>query len=211
MKVASYFKSKTKKLRRKIAQRLVPKMYDCWLRGVIKERQMIRFLETHFEGRKGLVGIEIGVYEGSNALSILNELPMKRLYLIDPYVKYEETPDQSDYSGAEDLAKERFSKFPQVIFIKKYSSEAISHIPEQVDFVYIDGNHLYDYVKSDIQLYFNVTKVGGIIGGHDYATDNQEDELIKKYCMDVSRAVDEFVKKNNLKLFTKEEDWWLVK
>ena len=39
-------------------------------------------------GKKALVGAEIGVYEGAHALGLLNNLDIKKLYLIDPYTTY---------------------------------------------------------------------------------------------------------------------------
>jgi hypothetical protein len=41
----------------------------------------------------------------------------------------------------------------RVSVLKKFSSEAVSIIEdESLDFVFIDGNHLYEYVKEDIEL-----------------------------------------------------------
>ena len=59
--------------------------------------------------------------------------------------------------------------------------------PESVDFVYIDANHSYTYVRDDIQTWLPKVKKGGIIGGHDYDWSDAEfgDELA------VKRAVDE--------------------
>ena len=47
------------------------------------------------------------------------------------------------------------------------SEDAVDDIPEKLDFVYIDGNHAYEYVKKDIGLYYPKLKKGGVIGGHD--------------------------------------------
>ena len=37
-----------------------------------------------------------------------------------------------------------------------------------IDFIYIDGNHQYDFVKKDLEDYVPKVKVGGVIAGHDY-------------------------------------------
>jgi predicted O-methyltransferase YrrM len=39
--------------------------------------------------------------------------------------------------------------------------------PEGIDCLFIDGNHLYDYVKNDFVLYGELVKPGGIIVMHD--------------------------------------------
>jgi cephalosporin hydroxylase len=39
-----------------------------------------------------------------------------------------------------------------------------------LDFVFIDANHIYDFVKNDILSWLPKVKKGGYIGGHDYTT-----------------------------------------
>jgi predicted O-methyltransferase YrrM len=69
---------------------------------------------------------------------------------------------------------------------------------ETIDMVYIDADHSYASVKADILAWSDKVKVGGLIAGHDY-------------CMeDVSRAVDEIFKKENIRYF-KDSSWAFVK
>ena len=37
-----------------------------------------------------------------------------------------------------------------------------------LDFVYIDGNHAYDFVKQDMEMWWPKLKKGGLFCGHDY-------------------------------------------
>jgi len=53
--------------------------------------------------------------------------------------------------------------------------------------VYIDGNHLYEFVKSDLELYYHKVRSGGYIAGDDY-------EIGGWWKSGVKLAVDEFVK-----------------
>ena len=56
-----------------------------------------------------------------------------------------------------------------VELIKSDSCDAASLFEnESVDFVFIDGNHWYDYVKKDIEAWLPKIKKGGMISGHDY-------------------------------------------
>ena len=48
---------------------------------------MIEFIYNRNNDDSDLVGAEIGTYQGDNALSILSVFPMRRLFLIDPYLK----------------------------------------------------------------------------------------------------------------------------
>lgn len=66
-------------------------------------------------GNKELTGIEIGTFKGENAKEILKHMNIKRLYLIDPYKKYDEY--SKEWQNSEDLnkikldVKEKMSKF----------------------------------------------------------------------------------------------------
>jgi len=83
------------------------------------------------------------------------------------------------------------------------SEDAVDHIPDNLDMVYIDGNHAYEYVKKDIELYYPKVKAGGIIGGHDIEGNSLGE--------DVRRAVFEFAQKNNLSVHVEKPDWWILK
>jgi hypothetical protein len=138
-------------------------------------RPMINYIKSN--GKQNLVGAEIGVYKGINALSILQELPIDKLYLIDPYVLYEDWHKAASYKDMElnnpdtiyNEAILRLSDYSnKITFIKHTSSQSKDLIPDNLDFVYIDGNHESQYVYEDIINYYPKIKEGGIIGGHDY-------------------------------------------
>ena len=154
------------------------------------------------KGRSHLIGVEIGVHYGNNARAMLSSLSIDTLYLIDPYLPYYEKGRIRVIDDIEKAMHSRLRSFRrQCRFIKKTSSEAVDDVPNNLDFVYIDGNHSHPYVDDDIQLYYPKVKPGGVLGGHDYHNDWQE----------VMEAVDSFVQKNGLKLFHSEADWWIIK
>lgn len=95
--------------------------------------------------------------------------------MIDPYLAYKgykesQVPNYGKgISKKKEIAKKILKKYKdKVVWIYAFSEKAISEIKEQVDFVYIDGNHEYAFVKKDIELYYPKVKIGGIIGGDDY-------------------------------------------
>jgi hypothetical protein len=67
------------------------------------------------------------------------------------------------------------------------SLEQVKSITPELDFLFIDGNHMYEYVKKDFEMYSPLVKKGGIIALHDIA-ENEEggvfnywNELKKNY------------------------------
>ena len=117
-------------------------------------RPMMVFAKKHFAGRQDLRGIEIGVEKADKSLSILRELPIERLFLIDPYIPYEDALGHADYSADYAIAHTKLAEYPQIVWWQKTSESAIREFQneEAVDLVYIDGNHSYESVKKDCSI-----------------------------------------------------------
>jgi hypothetical protein len=163
---------------------------------------MTRYIKENYKATD-LIGVEIGVANGINAFTMLKNLPIKKLYLVDPYEPWLDTDsgEMQFVAEHEKICYRRLSPFKdKTVFIKKYSDAAVNDIQEYVDFVYIDGDHDYDFVKKDINSYYPKVKQGGILGGHDFWGSYKG----------VVLAVLDFVKENNLELHTNECDWWVV-
>ncbi len=179
--------------------------------GIVRTfpRHSIRFAKKYFKN-KPITAIEIGTDRGYNAKDILKRLNVRRIYLIDPYEEYgdylnsEENKTKKHLSNAEKVAKKGLSKYKnKVIWIKNFSDNAIKKIKEKVDFVYVDGNHEYEYVKRDIKNYWPLIKKGGILAGHDITHD--------KFNRNIFRAIKEFSDKAKIIPYISRTDWWIVK
>lgn len=128
-------------------------------------------LPEFVKSRGGKVAVEIGVFEGKYT-EVLARSGL-RVYGVDPWLVYEDygTPDYAS------VAEKRYQKtlrrlapYPNVTIYRETSMEALKHFDdESVDFVYIDGNHLFKYVAEDIWEWWKKVKKGGIVAGHDYA------------------------------------------
>ena len=160
-------------------------------------RPMIGYIKEHYP--YGLIGVEIGVNDGRNAERILTRLPITHLYGIDPYIPYTNYRETRNYDKSYTSACNRLASFPNQTFIIKKSEDAINDIPDNIDFVYIDGNHDYDYVLNDIKLYYSKVRHGGIIGGHDI------------WLKSVKDAVTDFANANQLICNISLPDWWIIK
>ncbi len=173
----------------------------------ILPRPSILFIKNK-EEKDSLVGIEIGTFEGDNAESILKTLPIKRLYLVDPYKEYEAYKNDTAFNylrSAELKARKKLRKFNnKIMWVKKNSAEALRDTPNNLDFVYIDGNHSYEFVKEDMKNYYKKLKIGGVLAGHDIENGIELND-------GVTRAFVEFVNENHLKPYILYPDWWIVK
>lgn len=198
-------------------------MKKFWLRKILKPlgynlvqykyRSFVRYMASL--NKKNLVGVEIGVLDGWHALDMMESLSIKKLYLIDPWTEYKGYDEsqanprkaQKAMNGRMNVAKKILKKYGnKVKFIRKFAEHATGDIEDgSLDFLYIDGNHQYEFVKKDIELYYPKVKKGGVIGGDDY-TSSPETEREK---FGVFKAVNEFFKKKKINFY--DTDWWVVK
>jgi len=183
-------------------------------------------------------GAEIGVFKGDFSKEILNKWGGK-LYMIDVWRELgDEYIDASNHKNHSDAYEETMTKIRGLeergIMIRSTSKDCIDLFEdESLDFVFIDANHAYDFVKEDIELWLPKLKKGGIFSGHDYMNldwsqppylENGKDkhiytntfsgQVIYNGIFGVNPAVDEFCENNNYELnFTNEwfGTWWLIK
>lgn len=163
---------------------------------------------------KKLVGAEIGVCGGEHAVSLLKTHDLDRLYLIDPYSMYDDYAeghkhygeDQKPLLDTEASARRLLGDYEsKIVWIKELSSNATKFITDELDFVYIDGNHAESYVMDDIQNYYPLLKSGGVIGGHDFYNGFQVEHD------GVVNAVIEWAVMNGKQLKVELPDWWIEK
>jgi len=113
------------------------------------------------------IGAEIGVDTGRFSKVILDNIKGVKLYLVDSWAQgnYKRTGD--DRCEQTLFRLKAFKE--QITIIKNISTEAVKQVKdESLDFVYIDGDHTFDYVVTDIIEWAKKVKKGGIISGHDY-------------------------------------------
>lgn len=144
-------------------------------------------------------GIEIGVFAGGNALSILNKTDIKLLIGIDPYIMYGKggrpggMESQEDFDCLYPMVMARLES-QRYLHFKTTSDEAFVSLQvafDKFDFVFIDGLHTYNQVKKDLYNYNKIIKKGGAIACHDYNHSGYPG---------VSKAIDEFVIQHRAKI-----------
>lgn len=147
------------------------------------------------------VGAEIGVHEGTYSKELCQANPGLKLYSIDPWKAHEGYRDikkLSTFSNAHEQAVRRLKPYG-CILIRKMSLDAVKDFEDNsLDFVYIDGNHSFDWVMRDIIEWTHKVRKNGIVSGHDYTDDNK---------VGVKDAVDAYAKNHTLRLnITDEQD-----
>jgi hypothetical protein len=111
--------------------------------------------------------IEIGSFVGDSTEIFAQRF--KNVISIDPYIQgydKDDTSSQFDMEVVEAQFLELCKKYDNIVKIKLTSKEAVEHVQQKVDFIYIDGNHQYEIVKEDATLWLPYAK--SFIGGHDY-------------------------------------------
>ena len=169
---------------------------------------------------KNGVGAEIGVAEGVFSAAILASAEPRELHLIDPWSHVEAGPDPLQGSGHLESVDRalggtfappapnaqgdaafagvaaRFEGEPRVRLHRQFSYKAAGSFPDGFfDFVYIDGDHHYEFVLRDLQDFAAKLKPGGLLFGHDFF----EDAFACREHYGVIEAVNAFVKRSDFR------------
>lgn len=154
-----------------------------------------------------VTGAEIGVQTGDYAQLFVKELE-GTIYLIDPWVKWpREVYD--DIANADEAVQENryefvcdFFKGKDVTIIRKTSMQALDKFEDKaLDFVFIDANHAYGFIKDDLNGWWPKLRTNGIMSGHD-----TED------IRGVAKALHEFVEQEKLKYwYTTVNSYFFIK
>jgi hypothetical protein len=148
------------------------------------------------------VGAEIGVWRGDFSARILRAVRPSKLHLIDPWAyqganAYREAwyggklaADQAAMDDVHRRVARRFAREVAAGVVELHrsrSADAAREFPDAYfDWVYVDGDHLYDAVRDDLELFAPKLKAGGLLAGDDYGLPGWWED-------GVTRAVDEFV------------------
>lgn len=145
----------------------------------IEHRNEFGNLLTHY-GLNGK-GVEIGTFKGEFAKTILSNWD-GTLYMVDPWRGLDENYiDSSNHYNHNNVYSECMNNLrgfeDRSFMLRGLSNQLVDLFDDNsLDFVYIDGNHAYEFVKEDIQLWFKKVKEGGLVSGHDYILFNGEKE-----------------------------------
>lgn len=134
-------------------------------------------------------GVEVGTRDGTFAKILCENNPTLALYCVDPWAAYS-TRTQAMMDKFYEEAKLNLSNF-RCNLIRKPSLEAVKNFPDnELDFVFIDGNHIFDHAMRDIIEWSAKVREGGIVAVHDY----------DPFCgSDVIRAVNAYTQAHDIR------------
>lgn len=114
-------------------------------------------------------GAEIGVLAGEYSEILCKNNAGLELFGVDPYKAYSQHRSQKQLDRFKEEARTRLEIYKNYNFIEKSSMEAVKGFEnEELDFVYIDGDHDFLHVTEDITFWSEKVRPGGIVSGHDY-------------------------------------------
>jgi hypothetical protein len=198
------------------------------------EKNRIEFFRELFEQMPNGKGVEVGTFRGEFSRQIVSNWN-GTLYMVDVWRPLgQEYIDASNHvnfgSGLYHDAINNIVGFEDRAIMVRASSTIASDIfaDESLDFVYIDANHAYEFVKEDIAKWWPKVKKGGWLCGHDFLKidwwedkafhDNQIDKHIwtgTHYhgLFGVNPAVEEFCKETGNNAYITNEFFgsWFVK
>lgn len=149
--------------------------------------------------------VEIGLAYGFHMETMLKAFSDVKCYGIDPYIPYDPTDCFNSIGKIDTLlsVKENFDLFSLSVSQRLSKYKNFNHIREtsqtcykqfdneSIDLVFVDGEHTYDAVNSDCNLWWDKIKVGGIMAWDDYSNSSAPG---------TKNAIDEFVKNKKLQL-----------
>jgi len=185
----------------------IAKILPMRLREVNQNRSRVFLLQTM---PKNSVCAEIGVNRGNFSKLILKIVKPKKLYLIDPWthfsgVKQNEAKSDENYNKTLKRVKNEIES-GQVILKKGSSLDVLTEFEDNFfDWIYVDGDHRYEFVKKDLELSYSKVKKNGFITGDDY--NNQWGPKKKQ----VAKAVDEFINKDIVEVVQLKNEQFILK
>jgi len=165
-------------------------------------------------------GVEVGVKDGTFSEHLLTHWKGHCLYSVDPWREFPEDEYNDSSNAPQSLHDERYRNtikrlLPfagRSVIWRLTSKEAAELIPDKsLDFCYLDGDHRYEAIRDDIQLWFPKVRTNGILAGHDYIPDGEYNFGV----FGVQRAVNEFIAEKKLCWFLSNDQpfrsWFAIK
>jgi len=141
-------------------------------------------------------GAEIGVWKGAYSASFCQANPALHMLCVDPWLSYPAWRDTKNDLPPEKQDRFMAEAYQQAVarltslncsIVRKFSVEAAKDVEDgSLDFVFVDGNHVYDAVIEDLDAWVPKVRLGGVVAGHDFR------DFPNKPTIHVKRAVTDY-------------------
>jgi predicted O-methyltransferase YrrM len=112
------------------------------------------------------LAVEIGIYEGVNTINIARHISEDGLlYAIDPFFKGRLGICYSKLIVKNSLKRKKITH--KVMLLEDLSFNVVTSVPDNIDFIFIDGDHSEEGIRKDWEDWSKKLKKNGIIALHD--------------------------------------------
>jgi len=143
---------------------------DGWLSR--REGELLYELARKCRRSDGVI-VEVGSWKGKSTIWLgSGSMAGERVpvYAVDPHMGFPDVPESYGHINTFDEFKaniERAGVHDVIVPMVMTSEEAAADFTEPVALLFVDGVHLYDYVKTDFESWFPKVCDGGILVFHD--------------------------------------------
>jgi len=158
--------------------------------------EAIAFFDVLLKHSTNSYFLEIGSFDGVVISVLAEKHPNARYYALDAFKAGLGTD-----SGNLDSYIQNTKGLENIVLLKGLSSAILPVLRDRAfDIIFVDGDHAYGSVKSDVEMCYRLLKPGGVMAMHDYFS-----------IEDTKRAIDEFAQRNNITLSGLADIAWFRK
>lgn len=131
--------------------------------------------DVYLQGKRGLVGVEVGVDAGAHAEALLRYYDIAQLYLVDKWPK--------DYHYG--FCEGRLSALGfrgRFTMLQRASAYAVDHFQMgQLDFVYCDETRDGETASANLDRWWPLLKSGGVLGYRGYGSGDGVSQALDRF------------------------------
>ncbi len=154
------------------------------LDGWLTDREALGLYETTRKLKASALVVEIGSWQGKSTYCIAKALRRGKVYAIDPFnadagmdtgseKEYQEKGAHRDLLASFTRSMQSLGVMDKIVVKKGYSGDYKNEF-QQIDFLFIDGDHSIPGCTADYYDYAKKIVVGGYIAFHDFYLDRPD-------------------------------------
>lgn len=141
--------------------------------------------------------MEVGVFQGYTSEILIKYFNPEKIILMDTFYLDDHWTNKFKKEDHLQFVKDKFKNVPSVDIVEGLSYINIPKLEDRsLDYIYIDADHSYNSVKTDIDNAVKKIKIGGIIQFNDYTNYS----IIENCPYGVMDAVNEFIDSNDVSI-----------